>query len=146
MADSASIDLSPDHAKQFIEQLSHESRAILYRVLAHTVTIDMEMLDQLNVEQQSITQISAGEKPKVICPHVGCEETYDATSLLYVAHHNREEYAYQYNWDADREIGTLNFYNNGDDDGWSWNDEAFFCPRCHKAVALPRGWRFRKDD
>lgn len=143
MSETASIALSPDHAKQFVQQLSHEGRAVLFRAM-YSQLIDPDMLEELNVEGQTIAQIQAGEKPKVVCPHVGCEEMYSPSDLKHISHNRRVEEIVAYSYDHDNEVGNVVIENFGESDGWEWGFEALFCPRCQLPVKLPRKWGLGK--
>lgn len=142
MAESASVPLTNDQASQFVNQLSHEARAILYRHLWDK-SIDTSMLEELGIEQLNIGQLESGQKPQVICPHVGCEAMFQVNALRRVSYHQRKETPYDIEWgdpDQNYKDTEVCYPHGSEDDGHAWYDHAFFCPECGVPVALPAGW------
>lgn len=135
--------LTKDHAEAFAEQLNHESRALLLKFLM-SKPIDETMLEEANVEVLNIGQIESGETPRLICPHVGCEEMFRYDAAHRLAYHVRRENANGVSWgDPAREYkGTvIGFPNYGNDDGDDWYNRTLYCPACSTPIAVPAGFR-----
>lgn len=139
MPETASLDVSQDHLIQFVAQLSHESRATLLRV-ALTVPIDEDMLEQCSLEELNIGQIESGQKPRFICPHVGCEALFAPDTLRIISFVQRTERPAKVNY-GDPEIGNGNIEEFASDDvATSWKRAGYICGECGKPITLPPKW------
>lgn len=144
MAETASVDLDKDTADAFVNQLSHEARLVLVRAATDRLKdVDPDLLEQLSLEELNIGQLESGQKPRFICPHVGCEQLFDPTTLISIAYHRRVEKPAKVNY-GDPQIGdgNIELYREGEDDGYKWNMAAFLCPMCTKPVQLPAKWNW----
>lgn len=140
MAETASVDLSKEHAEMFVGQLSHEARAILRRAV-FDATIDLDLLEECGLEQLNIGQLESGTEARFICPHVGCEEMFHPSKLRWYGWHQRRETPAAVTY-GDPAIGNgrLSMYADGESDGEEWRVNVFFCPSCDRPVQQPAKW------
>ena len=131
----SSIDVPLDQLIQFVSQLSHESRIQLINA-AFSVPVDTDMLEEPGLEELNIGQIESGTKPRLMCPHVGCEALYDASRIHAVAAFRRVETPYNVQWvDVQKGICLITFPDESYVGGWK--DLGFYCPECGQPTALP---------
>jgi hypothetical protein len=139
MPETASLDVSQDHLVQFVAQLSHESRATLLRV-ALSVPIDEDMLEQCTLEELNIGQLESGQKPRFICPHVGCNAMFAPDTMRIISFVQRTERPARVVY-GNPEIGNgvIEEYASDEADV-PWKRAGYICGECGKPITLPAKW------